>query len=488
MMSLEEVLKKYEPVIGLEVHAQLKTQSKAFAPEEAIYGALPNTSVSVVTLAHPGVLPKVNKRAFDFAIKMGLACGCRITEYNYFDRKNYFYPDLPKGYQISQDKTPICRGGSLRIKLQDGSTKNIGITRIHIEEDAGKSMHIEGEEESFVDFNRAGVPLIEIVSEPDIRSAEEAYAYLVEIRKLVRYLDICDGNMEEGSLRCDVNVSIRPKGTERFGTRVEVKNLNSFGNVKRAIEFEIVRQAELIEKGESFTQETRMFNAETGQTYSLRTKESLNDYRYFPEPDLTPVYVTQEWIERIKREMPPLPWELFEKFTNQYGLSEYDAEVLTSERDIALYYDEACQYTKEYKAVANWVSVQVKAYLNELAYTIEEFPLKPKAIAELVNLIAEGKITHNIASKQLYPLMLENPQIAPEVLAQQHQLIVNANTDELLGIVKEVIARFPDKVEEYKSGKKGLLGMFMGHVMRATQGKADPKLATRLLQEALERS
>lgn len=486
-MTLSEALRHYEPVIGLEVHAQLQTQSKAFAPEEAVYGALPNTCVSVVTLAHPGALPRVNRRTFDLALRMGIACNCQISHYNYFDRKNYFYPDLPKGYQISQDKTPLCRHGQLRIKLSDGKTKTIGITRIHIEEDAGKSMHIEGEEESFVDLNRAGVPLIEIVSEPDLRSAEEAYAYLTEIRRLVRYLDICDGNMEEGSLRCDVNVSIRPRGSSSFGTRIEVKNLNSFSNVKRAIEYEICRQASLLARGEHFEQETRMFDASSGQTYSLRTKETLNDYRYFPEPDLTPVYVTQEWISSIAAQMPPLPWHLFDKFTHNYGLSDYDAEVLTAERDIALYYDTLCQYTKAYKAAANWVNVQIKSYLNELAYTIQEFPISPEMMAELVNLVEEGFISHNIAAKQLFPLMLKHPQVRPRQLAEQNQLITQTDKGAILELVKQVIAQYPDKVAEYKKGKKGILSMFMGQIMRETKGKADPKMTTELLQQELDK-
>lgn len=477
---------KYELVIGLEVHAQLKTQSKAFAPEIASYGDLPNTNISVITLAHPGVLPKVNKKTFDYAIRMGLALNCEITPYTIFARKNYFYPDLPKGYQITQDKTPICKNGKLLINVKEDNNrpKWIGITRIHIEEDAGKSLHIEGYEESFIDLNRAGVPLIEIVSEPDIRTPEEAYWYLYEIRKLVRYLDICDGNMEEGSLRCDVNVSVRLKGAEKFGTRVEVKNLNSFTNVKRAIEYEFKRQTELLEKGETFAQETRMFDATTGETYSLRTKETLNDYRYFPEPDLAPVVVDKAWIERIRAEMPALPRELYDKFTQEYGLSDYDASQLTDEKPTALYFEEICSHTANKKSTANWILGAVRAYLNELTMEITEFPISAENLAGLINLIDEGKINNNIA-KQVFAKMLENSTKTALQIAQEENLVIESNESEILELVKQVLAKYPEKVNEYKKGKKGLLGLFVGEVMKATGGKADPKLTNQILMKEL---
>ncbi|MDW8296381.1 MAG: Asp-tRNA(Asn)/Glu-tRNA(Gln) amidotransferase subunit GatB [Raineya sp.] len=477
---------KYELVVGLEVHAQLKTQAKAFAPEVASYGDLPNTNVSVITLAHPGVLPRVNKKTFDYAIRMGLALNCEITPYTIFARKNYFYPDLPKGYQITQDKTPICKNGKLLINVKEENNRQkwIGITRIHIEEDAGKSLHIEGYDESFIDLNRAGVPLIEIVSEPDIRTPEEAYWYLYEIRKLVRYLDICDGNMEEGSLRCDVNVSVRLKGSEKFGTRVEVKNINSFTNVKRAIEYEFKRQTELLERGETFSQETRMFDATTGETYSLRTKETLNDYRYFPEPDLAPVIVDKAWIERIRAEMPPLPRELYDKFTKEYGLSDYDASQLTDEKPTALYFEEACKFTQNKKAVANWILGPVRAYLNELTMEISEFPISPQNLAGLVNLIDEGKINNNIG-KQVFAKMLENPTKTALQIAQEENLVIESNEEELLQLVRQVLAKYPEKIVEYKKGKKGLLGLFVGEVMKATSGKADPKLTNQLIMKEL---
>jgi aspartyl-tRNA(Asn)/glutamyl-tRNA(Gln) amidotransferase subunit B len=479
---------KYELVVGLEVHVQLRTEAKAFAPEINSYGDLPNTNISVVTLAHPGVLPKANKKMFDYAIRMGLALGSNITRETFFARKNYFYPDLPKGYQITQDKTPICTGGGvlIQVKEENNREKYINLTRMHLEEDAGKSMHIDGEEESYIDLNRAGVPLIEIVSEPEIRSPEEAYWYLYEIRKLVRYLDVCDGNMEEGSLRCDVNVSVRLKGAEKFGTRVEVKNINSFTNVKRAIEYEFERQTALLEEGKTFPQETRMFDATTGETYSLRTKETLNDYRYFPEPDLTPVIVDEAWIERVKAQMPALPRELYDKFTKQYGLSDYDASQLTDDKAMALYFEEACKETKNQKGVANWLLGAVRAYLNELTMHISEFEVPASHLAGLVNLIDEGKINNNIG-KQVFAKMLENPQKTALEIAQEENLVVESNSDELLELIKSVLAKYPDKVVEYKNGKKGLQGLFVGEIMKATGGKADPKLTNQLLMEELSK-
>jgi len=485
MQSLKE---KYELVIGLEVHIQLLTKSKAFAPEVNSYGDLPNTNVSVVTLAHPGVLPRANKTTFDYAIRLGLALGSQIHRETIFARKNYFYPDLPKGYQITQDKTPICTGGEviIQVKEENNREKRIGITRMHLEEDAGKSIHIEGEEESFIDLNRAGVPLIEIVSEPDIRTPEEAYWYLYEIRKLVRYLEISDGNMEEGSLRCDVNVSVRKRGETKFGTRVEVKNINSFTNVKRAIEYEFERQTALVEAGEAFPQETRMFDATTGKTYSLRTKETLNDYRYFPEPDLTPVVVDEFWIEGIKAKMPALPRALYKKFTKEYALSDYDASQITDDKATALYYEDICKHTQNKKAAANWLLGAVRAYLNELTMTISEFPLSPTQLAGLINLIDEGKINNNIG-KQVFAKMLENPTKTALQIAQEENLVVESNANELLGLIQNVLSKYPDKVLEYKNGKKGLQGLFVGEVMKATGGKADPKLTNQLLMEELSK-
>lgn len=478
---------KYELVIGLEVHAQLLTESKAYSTDANEYGALPNTTVTTITLAHPGTLPRSNKKVVEFAVKMGLACGSAITRYNYYDRKNYFYPDLPKGYQITQDKTPICRGGQVEIKLKSGERKTVGLTRIHMEEDAGKSMHLPGETETLIDLNRAGVPLIEIVSEPDMRTSDEAYAYLTEIRKMVRYLEICDGNMEEGSLRCDANVSVRLWGAPQFGRKVEVKNMNSFRNVQRAIEFEADRQIALLEAGEEVVSETRMFDATTGGTYSLRSKETLNDYRYFPEPDLQPIIVSDEWLSQLEASMPALPQQLFERFTNQYGLSEYDATVLTDAKDIALFFEELCQHTSNYKAASNWIMGPVKSYLNELTLTIGQFPISPARLAGLISLIDAGKVSYSVAAQRLFPAMIESTDSAEE-LATSMNLLQQSDSGELQTLIDQIIAGKPEKVAEYRSGKKGLLGMFMGDLMKATQGKADPKLASSLMQQALDQA
>ena len=475
----------YEPVIGLEIHIQLLTQSKAYSSDSASYGAHPNSNISAITLGHPGTLPRVNKRSIEFAVKLGLACGCEIRRENQFARKNYFYADLPKGYQITQDKTPICTGGAIRFKLA-GNDKSINITRIHLEEDAGKSMHDQDPYDSLIDLNRAGVPLLEMVSEPEIRSSEEAGAYLTEVRKLVRYLDICDGNLEEGSMRCDANISVRPKGSTVFGTKVEVKNMNSIRNVQRAIEFEIKRQIEAIEAGEALVQETRSFDAVNGSTFSLRSKEAANDYRYFPEPDLNPVIVEMEYIEKIRAAMPELPESLFQRFTKTYGLSEYDAGILIENKLTALYYNKLCSLTTNYKAAANWMNGPVKSWLNENGLVLDEFPLQPDALAELIGIIDAGKISFSTASQRVFPILVQNPDRKALDIAQENNWIQENNADELNAWIAEAIARYPDKVQEYKSGKTGLVGLFMGEVMKLSKGKADPKIANQLVQKALE--
>ncbi|EIM73629.1 aspartyl/glutamyl-tRNA amidotransferase subunit B [Nitritalea halalkaliphila LW7] len=477
----------YELVIGLEVHAQLLTKSKMYTSDSTEYGNLPNTHISVITLGHPGTLPKVNKRAVEYAVKMGIACNSEITRRNIFARKNYFYPDLPKGYQITQDKGPICVGGVVPITLPDGTEKEVALTRIHMEEDAGKSMHLAGEVDTLVDFNRAGVPLIEIVSEPDMRSSEEAYAYLVEIKKLVRYLDICDGNMEEGSLRCDANISVRKRGESAYGKKVEVKNMNSFRNVARAIEHEFERQVLLAEAGVEIVSETRTFDATTGTTASMRTKEDLNDYRYFPEPDLSPVVISEEWLQSVRESMPPLPRFLYQKFMQTYQLPAYDAGVLTESKEIALYFEALCTHTQAYKGASNMVMGPVKSYLNELTLSIADFPIPVENLAKLVDLADTGKVSASVATQRLFPTMLARPEVDPLALAQELNLIQESDTASILPIVEEVVAAFPDKVAAYKGGKKGLLGMFMGEVMKRSKGKADPKVATQLLTEQLEK-
>lgn len=485
-MLSAEIKNKYELVIGLEVHAQLLTASKMYTSDSTEYGNLPNTHISVITLGHPGTLPKVNKKAVEFAIKMGLACNSEITRNNVFARKNYFYPDLPKGYQLTQDKNPICVGGHVPIVLGNDEKKSIALTRIHMEEDAGKSIHLADEVDTLVDFNRAGVPLIEIVSEPDMRSSEEAYNFLLEIKKLVKYLEICDGNMEEGSLRCDANVSVRLKTQKELGKKVEVKNMNSFRNVARAIEHEFERQMEMIERNEIILSETRTFDATTGTTSGMRTKEDMNDYRYFPEPDLSPVIVSQEWLDNIRETMPSLPGELHKKFVNDFGLPEYDAGVLTDTKEIALYFEELCEETSNYKAASNWMMGPVKSYLNELTLPITEFPISPRQLSVLISLVDEGKVNFSVASQRIYPEMIKNSSTSPLRIAQDLNLIQESDEDSLKPIIESVLSENTSKVEEYKSGKKGLMGMFMGQVMKKSMGKADPKVANKLLTELLE--
>lgn len=482
----KEIRDKYQEVIGLEIHVQLLTKAKAYSGDPNEYGALPNTNVSVITLAHPGTLPRSNKGVFDYAIKLGLACGCEITEYNYYDRKNYFYPDLPKGYQLTQDNTPICVGGEIPITTKTGEKKVVSLHRIHMEEDAGKSMHLDGETETLVDLNRAGVPLLEIVTDPDINSSDQAYALLNEIRKLVRYLGICDGNMEEGSMRCDANISVMPKGSTTLGRKVEVKNMNSVRNVQRAIEHEIERQIMMVENDEEIISETRLFDAVHGTTHSMRNKEELNDYRYFPEPDLQPVVVTQEWINEIKASMPELPHELVHRFVNDYGLPEYDAYVLTDQKDVALYFAELCKKTKNYKAASNWVMGPVKSYLNELTLHISEFSLKPENIAEIIALVDDNKISHSAATQKLFPALIEDPSANPLEKANELNIVQDSNEDSIQSVIDEVIAEFPDKVKAYQNGKKGIVGMFMGEVMKRSKGKADPKKANQLIQNTLD--
>lgn len=477
---------KYEAVIGLEVHAQLNTKSKAFSNDLNEYGALPNENVSVITLGHPGTLPRLNKKSPEFAIKMGLAINANITKYNRFSRKNYFYADLPKGYQITQFDTPICTGGTVSIKLKDGSSKNIGLTRIHMEEDAGKSIHDQDPFNTLVDLNRAGVPLIEIVSEPDMKSGEEAYQYLSEIRKLVRYLDICDGNMEEGSLRCDANVSVMLKGSTTFGQKVEVKNMNSIRNVQRAIEYEIKRQIDLLEGNQKIDADTRTFNAVDGTTTSMRSKEEANDYRYFPEPDLLPFVVSEKYVEELREQLPPLPNTLYARFTSEFGLNDYDAQNLIESKEIALYFNTLCEHTKNYKAAANWVMGEIKAYLNENALSIDRFPLSEKQIAEIIALIDSGAISHSAASQKLFPLFVVHPEKTAESLAKENDLLQQSDDNVLEDFINEVIANNNAEVLRYKNGEHKLMGFFMGQLMKVSKGKADPKKSTGLMKKALE--
>jgi aspartyl-tRNA(Asn)/glutamyl-tRNA(Gln) amidotransferase subunit B len=481
---LSNIYDTYETVVGLEIHLQLNTKSKAYCNDVNQYGALPNSNIGVVTLGHPGTLPVSNKEVIKSACKLGLALGCDIRRDMFYARKNYFYPDLPKGYQITQDNTPICNGGKMVYDMPDGSTKTINLTRIHMEEDAGKSMHDQDPYNTLVDLNRAGVPLLEIVSEPELRSGEEAYHYVSEVRKIVRHLDICDGNLEEGSLRCDANISVRKKGSEELGTRTEIKNLNSFRNVQRAIEHEAIRQVDLIEKGKVVAQETRGFDAIEGTTYSQRSKEQAHDYRYFPEPDLAPISLSEDYLNKIQSELPELPRAMKDRFVAAYGLSQYDANILAENKDLAEYYSQVLKFTKHFKSAANWMLGSVKSHLNELGLHITEFPISPERIAELVNLIADGTVNNSIAAQKLFPAMLTSNATA-KAIATDLNLIQDVGSDEIETIAKEALAKYPEKVAAYKAGNKNLLGLFMGEFMKMAKGKANPKEANTILQKLL---
>jgi aspartyl-tRNA(Asn)/glutamyl-tRNA(Gln) amidotransferase subunit B len=478
---------KYDVVIGLEVHAQLATKSKLFCGDSTEFGAEPNTHVSPITLGHPGTLPKTNKQAVNYAIRMGLACSCEIEKDNYYARKNYFYPDLPKGYQISQHTTPICKGGLVRIKTDDGSFRNVQLNRIHLEEDAGKSIHDLDDQFTCIDLNRAGTPLIEIVTEPDIFSAEEAYQYVTEIRKLVRWLGICDGNMEEGSLRCDANISLKPKGHSKLGTRVEVKNVNSIRNVKKAIEFEVERLASILDAGGSVQQQTRSFDASNDTTFAIRDKEEANDYRYFPDPDLAPFHLTESFIKSIEAELPVLPNVLQEKYQQELGLSQYDAHQLSEELATAQYFEATIQYTNNYKAVANWILGPIRQWLHEHNFTIEHLKLSPERLASLLKLVDEGKVNFSVASSKIMPVLMEDNESTPLSIAEAQNLLQVSDSSELEKWIEEVIAKMPDKVAEYQKGKKGLIGLFVGEVKKLSKGKADPKMVTNLLEQALQK-
>lgn len=475
---------KYEIVVGLEVHAQLLTQSKLFCGDSIAYGAEPNTHVSPITLAHPGTLPKMNKKAIEHAIRMGLACHCEIERHNYFARKNYFYPDLPKGYQVSQHTTPICKGGFVHIKTAEGE-RDIKLNRIHLEEDAGKSLHEVDDRNTCIDYNRAGTPLIEIVSEPDLHSAEEVYAYLTELRKLVRYLGVCDGNMEEGSLRCDVNISVRLKGEQRLGTKVEIKNLNSIRNAKRAVEIESQRLIGLIEREERIIQQTRSFDANTGKTFATREKEDADDYRYFADPDLTPFQLGEEFIDSIRSALPALPEQRVHHYIKAFQLSEYDARVITEERSFSDYFEEMVSHTAYFKAAANWMLGPVKSWLNEQQVDISAFPIEARQLATLVGLVEDGKLSFSIASTRLFSSLLTEPNKDPLTIARELNLLQQSDAGSLQPIIDEVLASLPDKVAEYRKGKKGVLSLFIGEVMKRSKGKADPKVTSSLILEKL---
>lgn len=474
---------KYEAVIGLEVHAQLLTNSKAFASVTTEYGSAPNTQITPLCLGHPGTLPVLNENLVRFIIKMGLATGCEIAPVSIFARKNYFYPDLPKGYQISQFETPICAGGAIEIEMED-YRKTIGITRIHMEEDAGKSIHDQDPYHTLVDLNRAGTPLIEIVSEPDLRTPEEAYAYLTKIKQIVQYLEICDGNMEEGSLRCDANISIRPRGQKKLGTRTELKNLNSFKNVERALHFEIKRQIELVENGGEVIQQTLLWDANNLVTRQMRSKEQAHDYRYFPEPDLPPVVVTKELLLDIESELPELPNVRIGRFMSELGLSKEDAVVLTENRYLADYFEHTLTFINKPKPVANIILSEVLRVLNEQNISIGEFSISSERLAGLVALKSDDKINSS-AMQTIFNEMVSSDKSA-ETLADELNLIQVSDTSFLEPIVENIIAENPDETARYREGKKALIGFFIGKVMQQSQGKANPQMVREMVIKKLE--
>ena len=472
----------YEPVIGVEVHAQLQTQTKLFCGCQTSFGLPPNTQVCPVCLGLPGSLPVLNQRAVEMAVRTGLALNCTLTSANQFSRKNYFYPDLPKGYQISQYDLPICGPGWLEISVK-GTTKRVRIMRAHLEEDAGKNMHEEGTEGSHVDLNRAGTPLLEIVTEPDLFSSEEVDAYLKTLRDLLVYLDVCDGNMEQGSFRCEPNVSIRPKGQEALGTKVELKNINSFRYAKDALEYEISRQAELLEEGGTVHQETRLWNVQIGQTAVMRSKEGAHDYRYFPDPDLLPVTLNDEWIEELRGTIPELPSARRQRFTKEYQLSEYDADILTDSKGLADYFENCVKLFPHPKTVSNWVTGELLRELHTSNREPESSPVTPERLVELLQLVDSGTVSLK-AARELFPEFYSTDKTA-EQLVKEKGLVQVSDEGALQTIIEEVLAAHKPQVEQYRGGKEAVLGFLVGQVMKASKGKANPGKVNELLKRVL---
>ncbi|MCK5679242.1 Asp-tRNA(Asn)/Glu-tRNA(Gln) amidotransferase subunit GatB [bacterium] len=474
----------YEIVIGLEVHCQLLTETKIFCGCSTNFGNPPNENTCPVCTGMPGALPVLNRKVVDFAVRAGLATNCDITQSSIFARKNYFYPDLPKGYQISQFELPVCVGGYLDIEVE-GEQKRIGITRIHMEEDAGKLVHPEHEYGvSFVDYNRACVPLIEIVSEPDMRGAAEAVAYLKAMRNIMVYLEVCDGNMEEGSFRCDANISLRRWGAPEFGTRAELKNMNSFRNVQRAIEYEVERQRDILDGGGSVVQETRLWNVDRGISISMRGKEDAHDYRYFPDPDLLPIVIEDAWIDEVRENLPELPVARHQRFVADYGIPVVDADVLTADHNVADYFEAVVKLYAQPKAIANWIMVELMKFLNDDKISITKCPVTPQGLAELLGLIEDGTISGKIG-KQVFAQMYSSADNDPRQIVENQGLAQMSDTGELISMVDEVLAASPDKVKEYQGGKTKMLGFFVGQIMKKSKGQANPQMVNELIKERI---
>ena len=474
--------KEYETVIGLEVHIQLNTKSKIFCGDGTYFGSEPNTLVSAISLAHPGTLPKLNKEVIPKAVKLGLALNSKINPRSTFDRKSYFYADLPKGYQITQDKNPILIGGHLT--LEDGN--QINIHHVHLEEDAGKSIHHVDPSKTLLDYNRAGTPLLELVTEPDFRSGEQVEQFLYSLRQLIRYIDISDGNMEQSSMRCDVNISVRHKGDQHYNNRCEVKNVNSMKFAKQAISFEVQRQIAIMESGKSVNQNTLNFNPDTGETSPLRSKENATDYRYFPDPDLPPVIVHQDFVDKLKKEMPTLPWVLARKIKLDHGISDEDTRILIAEKETSNYFLDYAQQYPHVKSFANVLINTLLPFCKEKKMSLAEMAVTKSNVAEMLDMVADNKLSMSAATQKLLPKMMFHPDISPAEIAAKHGIIQSSDSNELINWIDEVIEQFPDKVKAYRNGKKGLIGFFMGEIMKRSKGKANPKKTNALLSQKLE--
>lgn len=474
--------KQFETVIGLEVHVELHTESKIFCGCSTAFGAPPNTHTCPICLGHPGVLPVLNRQAVEFAMKAAMAINCEIADISKFDRKNYFYPDSPKAYQISQYDQPIGQNGWIDIEV-NGETKRIGITRLHLEEDAGKLTHVDGGYASLVDFNRVGTPLVEIVSEPDIRSPEEARAYLEKLKAIMQYCEVSDVKMEEGSLRCDANISLRPYGQEKFGTKAELKNMNSFRGVQRGLEYEEIRQAEVLSGGGQIVQETRRWDEAQGKTLSMRSKEEAHDYRYFPDPDLVRLTIDQEWKDRVLSTIPELPDARKDRYTNEYGLPSYDAEVITSSKKLADFFEESLGYTKDAKAISNWIMGDLLGYLNQNNLQFEQVKITGQGLGEMIGLLENGTISSKIA-KTVFKAMLESGKL-PKQIVEEQGLVQISDEGAILAIVDQVIGANPQSVADFKAGKEKAVGFLVGQVMKESRGKANPGLVNKLILDRL---